>query len=170
MIIVNTGEGKGKTTAAVGQAMRALGQGLDVAFAQFMKRDNQAGEQAMLRNLLGDAFFAGGKGFFRSEKDRDVHRQAALEVLTWAQQKLDILSKPSLLVLDESLYALGAGLLLREEIESLLDKSQTAQVHVLLTGRGLPDWLLSRADLVTEMVMRKHPHEQGVKAQKGIEF
>ena len=82
MIIVYTGKGKGKTSACVGQAARALGQGLRVAFGQFMKRDGQAGEQKILRELLAPSrFLAGGEGFFRREEDRPIHRAAARNAL-----------------------------------------------------------------------------------------
>ena len=100
MILVYTGDGKGKTSACVGQAVRALGQNMAVAFGQFMKRDGQAGEQAMLANLLGERFLAGGLGFLRNDADRPAHRQAALRVLDWAGAQLDLVD---MLVLDESL-------------------------------------------------------------------
>ena len=82
MILVYTGSGKGKTCACVGQTVRALGQGFDVAFAQFMKRDGQAGEQRMLSRWLGSRFLAGGAGFLRPGADRTPHREAALRVLS----------------------------------------------------------------------------------------
>ena len=81
VILVYTGNGKGKTSACVGQAVRALGQNMTVAFGQFMKRDGQAGEQRMLAQWLGPRFLAGGEGFLRREEDRPAHRAAALRVL-----------------------------------------------------------------------------------------
>ena len=117
MILVYTGDGKGKTSACIGQAVRALGQNLAVAFGQFMKRDGQAGEQAMLAQWLGPRFMAGGPGFLRREEDRPAHREAALRVLQWAQKQLE---NVDLLVLDETLYALKAGVLTREEVEELI--------------------------------------------------
>ncbi|MDL2272877.1 cob(I)yrinic acid a,c-diamide adenosyltransferase, partial [Desulfovibrio sp. OttesenSCG-928-I05] len=108
MILVYTGNGKGKTSACVGQAVRALGQGFSVVFAQFMKRDGQAGEQAMLTQLLGASYRAGGKGFLTRPEQFPEHRAAALELLTW----LNALSPlPDMLVLDEALYALKAKVL-----------------------------------------------------------
>ena len=88
-------------------------------------------------------------------------------IIAWFDGLLD---ETDLLVLDESLYALGAGLLTREGIECLLDAAQTRGVHVVLSGRGLPEWLAERADLITEMTEIKHPWQQGVAAAKGIEF
>ena len=98
MIIVYTGNGKGKTSACIGQAMRALGRDFAVGFGQFMKQPGCAGEQTVLARLLGDDFLAGGKGFLRREEDRPAHREAALATLDWARQRLERLD---LLVLDE---------------------------------------------------------------------
>jgi len=170
MILVYTGPGKGKTSASVGQAIRAHGQGLRVYFAQFMKRPDQAGEQKVLAKLLGDGFYAGGKGFFRTEDTREQHRAAALEVLRWAQNALNSAPSADLLVLDESLYALGSGLLLEEEVHRIIDLAKQTDTHLVLSGRGLPDWLRQKADLVTEMGESKHPFAEGRKAVKGIEF
>lgn len=168
MLLIYTGEGKGKTTAAVGQTIRALGAGLSVAFGQFMKRDEQAGEQILLKELLGDDFLAGGLGFFRREEQFEAHRQAAREVLAWALERLE--DGVEVLVLDEALYALGAGLVERAELELILDAAAEHSITLVLTGRGLPDWLEERAQLITDMHPRKHPYTQGVPAAKGIEF
>lgn len=167
MLLIYTGTGKGKTSASVGQAVRACGQGLRVAFAQFMKQPEKAGEQLVLARLLGEAFYAGGKGFFRCEDDRPRHRQAALDTLAWARRTLDSVD---MLVLDEALYALAADLLRREELESLLYAARQRGSHVVLSGRGLPAWLREQADLVTEMQELKHPWRLGVPATRGIEF
>lgn len=168
MIIVYTGNGKGKTSACVGQAVRALGQGFSVVFAQFMKRDGQAGEQAMLAQLLGASYRAGGKGFLTRPEQFPEHRAAALELLSW----LNALSPvPDMLVLDEALYALKANVLTEEELRELMRPfASPGKPHLVLSGRGIPDWLRDAADLVTEMVPVKHPHQQGVIAQEGIEF
>ena len=170
MILIYTGPGKGKTSASVGQAIRAHGQGLRVCFAQFMKRPNQAGEQKVLAKLLKDGFYAGGKGFFRTNDTREQHRAAALEVLRWAQNALTNVPGTDLLVLDESLYALGNDLLLEDEVRQIIALARAANTHLVLSGRGLPDWLRREADLVTEMREIKHPFAEGRKAVKGIEF
>jgi cob(I)alamin adenosyltransferase len=167
MLVIYTGNGKGKTSACVGQAIRAVGQGLRVAFVQFMKQERVAGEQVVLQQLLGENFRAGGKGFFRVEEDRPKHRDAASDTLRWA---LDALLRVDVLVLDESLYALGAGILLPEEVRALLDKARQCGVHLVLSGRGLPAWRAEEADLITEMGERKHPWQQGHAAVRGIEF
>ena len=85
VILVYTGNGKGKTCACVGQAVRALGRDMAVAFGQFMKRDGQAGEQRLLAQWLGPRFLAGGAGFLRREEERPAHRAAALRVLAWGR-------------------------------------------------------------------------------------
>ena len=170
MILVYTGEGKGKTSACAGQALRALGQGMAVAFGQFMKRDCGAGEQQMLRRLLGERFRPGGLGFLRHEEERPAHRAAAAELLDWAREQAP---EVDMLVLDEALYALGAGILSREELTPLLEGARGphgAVRHLVLSGRGLPDWLAAEADLVTEMRERKHPWRKGIPAAPGIEF
>lgn len=166
MLIVYTGDGKGKTSASVGQAVRAAGQGLRVAFVQFMKKDVQAGEQRLLAGLPGVRLHIGGSGFFRQENERSVHRAAAQETLAWA---LEAVPTSDMLVLDEVLYALKKNLLTREELENLLEAAD-GQTHVVLSGRGLPDWLEERADLITELLEIKHPIHKGVSAVKGIEF
>ena len=167
MLLIYTGNGKGKTSASVGQAIRAHGQGLTVAFGQFMKRPGQAGEQKVLSIMLENHFFAGGPGFFRAEEERQKHREAALEVLRWAE---DMLADADMLVLDEILYAHGHGLVAEEELRSLMEKARTAGAHLVLSGRGLPAWLEREADLVTEMTEKKHHFAQGRQAAPGIEF
>ncbi|WP_296305796.1 cob(I)yrinic acid a,c-diamide adenosyltransferase [uncultured Desulfovibrio sp.] len=167
MILIYTGNGKGKTSACVGQALRALGQELRVGFGQFMKKDVRAGEQVLLERLLGENFRAGGRGFFRREEEREEHRAAARTLLSWARERLPRLD---MLVLDESLYALRAGLLERAEVEALLREARELSCHLVLSGRDAPQWLMDMADLVTDMGEVKHPAQSGVKAQRGIEF
>jgi cob(I)alamin adenosyltransferase len=167
MLLIYTGNGKGKTSACVGQTLRALGQDMHVAFGQFMKKDGQAGEQRMLSRLLGDGFRAGGKGFLRKEEDRPAHREAALAMFDWGMRQLEDVD---MLVLDETLYALGCGILEETEVRALVDKARARGVHLVLSGRGLPEWLAAEADLITEMGEVKHPWQQGVTATKGIEY
>ncbi len=166
MILVYTGNGKGKTSASVGQGIRALGQGLSVGFAQFIKRPEQAGEQHILSSLLGAKFRAGGLGFLRKAEDFPPQRKAALELLDWAT-RLDV----QMLILDEAIYALGLKLLQRDELEGLLRaRAADPALHLVLSGRDAPPWLVEAADLVTEMRECKHPWQKGISAIKGIEF
>ncbi len=167
LVLVYTGCGKGKTSACVGQSIRALGQGFNLAFIQFMKRNQEAGEQLMLEKLLGENFFAAGLGFFRNEDDRQKHRDAAKKGLAWVHERI---SHMDMIILDESLYALHAGLIEQLELEHIITKSYECKTHLVLSGRNAPQWLIEKAHLVTDMQEIKHPWKQGIKASKGIEY
>jgi cob(I)alamin adenosyltransferase len=167
MLIVYTGNGKGKTTACVGQAVRALGQGMTVGFGQFMKKDGQAGEQKMLAQLLGQRFLASGAGFFR-DADFETHREKAQTLLAWARGCLD--QGVDMLILDEALYALNHGLLLQEEILEFVRRCGELGCHLVLSGRGAPEWLTDMADIVSNVTEVRHIYAQGGKARRGIEF
>ena len=168
LILVYTGNGKGKTSAAVGQAVRALGSGIEVAFGQFLKRDNQAGEQKILKSILGNNFKASGTGFFRHAKDKQRHRDGALRLLKWADEK--IRDNCGMLILDEVLYALKMELITRDELEDLMDHASRAGISMVLTGRDMPLWLKEKVDLVSEILEIKHHFQKNIPARKGIEF
>ncbi|CAK7038161.1 MAG: Corrinoid adenosyltransferase [Desulfovibrio sp.] len=167
VILVYTGNGKGKTSASIGQAVRALGGGMRVAFYQYMKRDGAGGEHVVLRELLRDNFFAGGLGFFRKPEEFPAHREAALGVTSRAEAAIPNLD---MLVLDEALYALKAEILTRNELEKLMALCEEHDTHLVLSGRDAPGWVCAAAHLVTEMTEIKHPYAQGIPAAKGIEF
>lgn len=167
MLLIYTGNGKGKTSACVGQAVRALGQGLAVAFGQFMKKDGQAGEQIMLSRLLGERFLASGAGFYRDDAF-DVHRDKALRLLQWAGERLD--EGVDMLILDETLYALNHGLVLEDEVRALIGRCRELGCHLALSGRGAPDWVVEMADIVSNVTEVKHVYSSGGKACRGIEF
>ncbi len=167
MIIIYTGNGKGKTSASIGQTVRAYGNGMNVCFVQFMKSNIKAGEQLFLRNILQNNYHIGGKGFFRKEEDRPIHRKAALACLQWLDEHKE---RADMLVCDEILYAFHAGLVQREEIEKLLGYCKEHSKHLVLSGRYAPEWLIEKADIVSEICEIKHACKQGVPAQKGIEF
>lgn len=167
MLLIHTGNGKGKTTASVGVAIRALGQDMRVGFGQFMKRDNQAGEQRILRQLLKENFHAAGAGFFTREEDRKIHAEAARKLLDWTSDKM---SDFDLLVLDEALYALGYGLISQEELQAVIDSARQNNTHLVLSGRGLPEWLQQQADTITEMTEIQHAYKKGIPATPGIEY
>ncbi|AFY69982.1 cob(I)yrinic acid a,c-diamide adenosyltransferase [Thalassoporum mexicanum PCC 7367] len=170
LIIVNTGDGKGKTTAALGMVLRSLGHGYHVAIVQFIKGAWQPGEKAILE-MFGDrlTFQAMGEGFTWETQDRD--RDIAKAKEAW-QTALELIKNPEikLVLLDEINISLKLGYLQVEDVIAGL-KQKSADNHVILTGRGAPAELIEYADLVTEMKLIKHPfREQGVKAQAGIEF
>ena len=170
LVLVFTGDGKGKTTAALGLVLRTLGHGERVAVVQFIKGGWQPGEARALE-LFGDAlaWHALGEGFTWETQDRQ--RDRALVQEAW-QRSCSYLQDASrrLVVLDEVNVALRLGYL---DLEQLLEglALRPPLTHVALTGRGAPQALLDRADLVTEMRLVRHPfREQGVKAQAGIEY
>ncbi|MFO7629522.1 MAG: cob(I)yrinic acid a,c-diamide adenosyltransferase [Prochlorococcaceae cyanobacterium] len=170
LVLVFTGEGKGKTTAALGLVLRTLGHDERVAVVQFIKGGWQPGEARALA-VFGDAlqFHAFGEGFTWLTQDRERDRELVQQA--W-QRSLGYLQDPGckLVVLDELNVALKLGYLELEQVLSGLEQ-RPPLTHVALTGRGAPAGLLERADLVTEMKMLRHPfREQGVKAQAGIEY
>jgi cob(I)alamin adenosyltransferase len=170
LIIVNTGDGKGKTTAALGMVLRSLGHGYKVAIVQFIKGAWNPGEKAVFERW-GDqiSFLAMGEGFTWETQDRD--RDIANAEAAWTTA-LTFIQNPEikLVLLDEINVALKLGYLAVEQVIAGIDK-KSLDSHVILTGRGAPSELVDRADLVTEMKLVKHPfREQGVKAQPGIEF
>lgn len=169
LFIINTGHGKGKTTAAFGQALRAAGQGLKVCIIQFIKGQGKTGEA-----LACAAAFPGqielhlaGTGF-TWQQERETVKAAALAGWRLAGEK--ILSDAfDLIVLDELTYLIGFGIVPEEEVLALLRK-RSKRLHVVVTGRDASQGLIDYADLVTEMRAVKHPFAKGVKARKGIEF
>ncbi len=165
MLVIYTGNGKGKTSASVGQAIRAIGNDLKVYFAQFMKSDQEAGEQQLLKTLLKDRMYIGGAGFFLKEEDRPVHREAALKVIDFFNAKVQ---DADMFILDESLYALNANLITTEELVEIIEKCQDK--HLVLSGRNLPDWLKDKADIVSEIMEIKHVYQKNIGATKGIEY
>ncbi len=170
LIIVHTGNGKGKTTAALGMVLRSLGHGYKVAIVQFIKGAWEPAEKAAFEHW-GDQleFHALGEGFTWETQDRD--RDILKATQAW-ETALTFIKNPDfkLVLLDEINIALKLGYLTVEDvIAGLSEKPEDS--HVILTGRGALPALIERADLVTEMALVKHPfREQGVKAQAGIEF
>ncbi|NER08493.1 MAG: cob(I)yrinic acid a,c-diamide adenosyltransferase [Okeania sp. SIO3C4] len=170
LIVVNTGNGKGKTTAALGMVMRSLGHGYRVGIIQFIKGAWEPAEKAVFTKWGEQiSFHALGEGFTWETQDRDRDIQKVYEAWNLA---LSYICNPDfkLVLLDEVNVSLKLGYLKLEDLLSGLEE-KPEDSHVILTGRGAPPELIERADLVTEMKMIKHPfREQGVKAQAGIEY
>ncbi|MEB3318681.1 MAG: cob(I)yrinic acid a,c-diamide adenosyltransferase [Cyanobacteriota bacterium] len=170
LVLVFTGDGKGKTTAALGLVLRMLGHGERVAVIQFIKGGWQPGEVGALRRFGEDLHFqALGEGFTWETQDRERDQQAV--ALAW-REALRHLRDPArkLVVLDEVNVALKLGYLSLDAVMAGL-RERPPLTHVALTGRGAPGALIEAADLVTEMRMVRHPfREQGVRAQLGIEY
>ncbi|MDJ0647335.1 MAG: cob(I)yrinic acid a,c-diamide adenosyltransferase [Xenococcaceae cyanobacterium MO_188.B19] len=170
LIIVNTGNGKGKTTAALGMVLRSLGHGYKVAIIQFIKGAWEPAEKAVLEKWQEQLkFHAMGEGFTWETQDRE--RDIEKAVAAW-HKALEYIIDPEyrLVLLDEVNIALKLGYLDVKTVIAGLEQ-KPADSHVILTGRGAPQELIDKADLVTEMTLIKHPFkEQGIKAQAGIEF
>ncbi|MEM5788136.1 MAG: cob(I)yrinic acid a,c-diamide adenosyltransferase [Syntrophobacteraceae bacterium] len=169
LIMVHTGHGKGKTTAALGLAFRAFGHELPVCIIQFIKGDWRYGElksAERFADLL--EWHVSGEGFTWKGKDLDHHRQAAIHGWELAKSVIEA-GRHHLVILDEFTYALRYGMVEESEaIRALLQKAPA--LNVLVTGRDAPESLLEIADLVTEMREVKHPFKNGTKGQKGVEF
>ena len=169
LLMVNTGNGKGKTTAALGLAFRALGHNLPVCVIQFIKGTWKYGELTSAERFDGLLeFHIVGKGFTWASQDPEADRQAARE--GWELAKSFITAGTHhLLILDEFTYAIKFGMVEEAEVlATLRDKPES--LHILITGRDASPALMEMADLVTEMREVKHPFNTGTKAQKGIEF
>jgi cob(I)alamin adenosyltransferase len=170
LVIVYTGDGKGKTTAALGLVVRALGAGMRAAVVQFIK-SQPSGEHRALAELSGGRveILLCGTGFVRSDGPPPPEAVAAAKrALELARQRVQG-GTCDLVVLDESLPAVAAGLLAEGDLLALLD-SRSAAVHVVLTGRGATAAVIDRADVVTEMRCVKHAFDRGRTAQPGIEM
>lgn len=166
LIIVHTGDGKGKTTAALGLAIRAFGAGLKVLILQFIKGVRRSGELEAL-DALGIEVRQLGLGF-TSKGELDEHKAAAQAAIESARK--EILSGAwDLIILDEINYAVKFGLLSAAEVLELIT-IRPPQLHLVFTGRDALPELIDAADLVTEMKLIKHPFQSGVAAQAGIEF
>jgi cob(I)alamin adenosyltransferase len=172
LVIVNTGDGKGKTSAALGSALRACGYGLKVIMIQFIKGPWKTGEEVSAKRLSPEfELIKAGKGFYRIMGDRlpeEVHRKAAAEGLRLAEERI-LSGDCDLLILDEINNAVSDGLLTIDQVLALVDRKPAA-MHLILTGRRANQRLLDRADMITEMREVKHPYRQGILAQKGIDF
>ncbi|MDR4497005.1 MAG: cob(I)yrinic acid a,c-diamide adenosyltransferase [Candidatus Scalindua sp.] len=170
-MIIYTGNGKGKTTAAIGSAMRAVGQGFSVLMLQFIKGAWKYGELESVKRLQPDfEILALGKGFVGSNSKLDDSEVKENISKSWERAKSAILSdRYDMIILDEINYVIGYGLLPVEEVLTVLGK-RPDRLHIVMTGRDVHERVIEKADLVTEMREIKHPYSKGVKAQKGIEF
>ena len=174
LVIVNTGHGKGKSTAAFGLALRAVGNRLRVLIVQFIKGRWKTGEQTSIRMLAPYAdMYQMGEGFTLDHlRDPRVpmadHHAAAAEAFAFARAKL-LAGEFQVVILDEILGAVNAGLVPLDDVLQLVrDKPPAA--HLVLTGRNAPAALIEVADMVTEMREIKHHYRAGITAQRGIEF
>jgi cob(I)alamin adenosyltransferase len=168
LVLVNTGEGKGKSTAAFGTAMRAAGRGSPVCVIQFLKSDRwKTGEEQAARRL-GIEWWTLGDGF--TWDSEDMERTEAVARAAWAAAREKIANGTyKLVVLDEITYAVTWGWIDETEVVEAI-RSRPADVSVIVTGRNAPAAIVELADTVTEMVKRKHAFDAGITALAGIEF
>jgi len=169
LVIVHTGKGKGKTTAALGMVCRMIGHGKRVSVIQFIKGAMQTGEKVVFDAFPDQVEFRPmGEGFTWNTQDRS--RDVAVAMDAWAAAKARIADPQiDMVVCDELNIALRYDYVpLAEVLEALRDKPEGK--HVVITGRNAPEALIEAADLATEMALLKHPFRGGVKAQAGIEF
>ena len=165
-----TGDGKGKTTAALGVVARALGHGGRCVVVQFIKGKQRSGEHAFAERLApGLEIVQTGRGFtFLPDVAREDHESGALDGLALAERSL-LSGECAVVVLDEVLYAIKADLVTVEQVERLMNL-RPEHTHLILTGRGAPDRLVEKADLVTNMECVKHPMRAGIPAQKCLDY
>jgi cob(I)alamin adenosyltransferase len=170
LVIVHTGKGKGKSTAAFGLVFRALGNGMKVGIVQFVKGKWETGERQALERFPGEVTItAMGDGFTWETQDRQRDIAAARQA--WDRAKAMITDEEhQMVVLDELNIVLRYEYIPVEEVVDFLRDHKPEMKHVVITGRNARDELIEFADLVTEMEMVKHPFRSGIKAQRGIEF
>ncbi len=169
LIIVNTGHGKGKTTAALGVLLRAWGRGMRPCVIQFIKQETGAWGEVRAAEKLGIEWYKLGDGFTWLSKDMDETVAKALHAWEVAREKIAS-GEYDLIILDEFTYPLKYGWLDTNEVIAWLREHKPPDLHIIITGRDAPPELIEFADLVTEMRKIKHPFDQGIRAQPGIEF
>lgn len=172
LVIVYTGKGKGKTTAALGMALRALGHGFKVLMVQFIKGEWFYGELSSSSKLEPDfELVAAGKGFvgiIDDDKPREDHIVAAKEALRISKEKIAS-GKYDIVILDEINYAVNLKLISVDDVLALI-KIKPKHTTLVLTGNYANEKVIENADLVTEMREIKHPYKEGKKAKRGVDF
>ncbi|SRR6266496_4739421 len=170
LVIVNTGNGKGKSTAAFGIVLRAWGRGLRICVIQFIKAETGKWGEVKAAQKLGIEWLTTGDGFTWLSRDMDETMARAQHGWKLAQEKI-ISDQYDLIVLDEFTYPLQFGWLEAKAVIDWLKENKPPMLHMIITGRDAPAELIEFADLVTEMKVIKHPYQdKGIPAQAGIEF
>ena len=168
LVIVNTGHGKGKTTAAMGILFRAWGRGKKVIMLQFIKHSTANFGEQRAAEKIGVEMRSMGDGF--TWRSKNLEQSADMARALWVDcQEVITSGKYDIVVLDEFTYPLHYGWIAVEDVIEVL-KQRPEMQHVVITGRHSPEALINYADLVTEMRPIKHPYDKGIKAQPGIEF
>lgn len=172
LVLINTGDGKGKTTAALGTVLRAVGYGHRVLIVQFIKGSWTYGEMKSIKRLEPEVeFHRMGKGFVGIVDDnlpREDHEKAAQEALDFSIEKLSS-GDYQLVLLDEIFVAVMLKLLTVADLHRVID-ARPKQTTLILTGRGAPQEIIDRGDTVTEMREIKHAYQRGILAQRGVDY
>ena len=168
LVMVITGNGKGKTTAALGLLLRAWGHNMKVVMLQFVKKSSANYGEHRAAHRIGIEIITRGAGFTWRSKNEEENKRLATELWDMAKNKINS-GDYQMVVLDELTYPLRYGWLPVEEVIYVL-RRRPEEVHVVITGRGAPQKLIDYADVVTENKEVKHHLSQGIKAQAGIEF
>jgi cob(I)alamin adenosyltransferase len=169
LILVHTGEGKGKSSSAFGMVFRAAGWGMKVCVIQFIKGQWQTGEQHAAKQFDNIEWHALGDGFTWDTQNPEQDIQTTLNIWEFSKQKI-LSQKFDLVVLDEINYCCSYQWLCGHEISEFLKQQRPAWMHVVLTGRNAAPEVIEIADTVTEMGLIKHAFKQGIKAEQGVEF
>jgi len=169
LVILNTGNGKGKTTAALGMLMRAHGHGQRICVVQFIKRGTDRWGEVKTARQLGIEWHATGIGFRRVGPDSQRDREASQAGWALCQEKIAS-DTYDMILLDEFTYPLHFGWLDTEAVIGWLAEHKPARLHLIIAGRYAPPALIEFADLVTEMIEVKHPYQSGILGQPGVEF
>lgn len=169
LLIVNTGDGKGKSTAAFGMVFRAWGRNFRICVIQFIKAETGQWGEVKAAKKLGIEWHTTGDGFTWTSKDMDETIARAKRGWELAKEKIAS-NQYDLIVLDEFTYTMVYKWLDADEVLEWLRLNRPPNLHLVITGRSAPEALIEAADLVTEMNPIKHPYEQGIVAQAGVEF
>ena len=168
LVVVNTGDGKGKSSAAFGMAMRARARDWPVAVVQFLKSDNWVTGEQLMAEPLGIDFWSLGEGF--TWDSTDLTRDEAEAREAWRHGKeLVLAGDHRLVIFDEITYPLNWGWIDAADVEETF-RNRPERVSLVLTGRDAPEWMIDLADTVTEMHKTKHAYDSGIRAKKGIDY
>lgn len=168
LVIVNTGDGKGKSSSAFGVMLRAVARGWNVIVIQFIKSDKWKTGEKQMAEQLGVTWIVGGDGFTWESEDMEATERAAQDA--WARAKdIIVAGEHDLVILDEATYPVTFGWIDIEDVVGTL-RSRPEKVNVIITGRDADDALIEIADTVTEMRKIKHAFDEGISARKGLDF
>lgn len=169
VVLVHTGEGKGKSSSAFGMVFRAAGWGMKVCVIQYIKGQWQTGEQKAAERFENIEWHALGDGFTWNTKNPEQDIKTSREIWEFSKQKI-LSGEFDLVVLDEINYCCGYGWISGGEIADFLQNDRPAWLHLVLTGRNAAPEVIAAANTVTEMTRIKHAFETGIKAEQGVEF